>query len=42
MITGDKHLTAIHVAKDVEIADRDALVLDRILSMKLVNWFIAT
>ena len=28
MITGDKPLTAIHVTKDVEIADRDALILD--------------
>ena len=28
MITGDKPLTAVHVAKDVEIVDRDALILD--------------
>ena len=28
MITDDKPLTAVHVAKDVEIVDRDALILD--------------
>ena len=28
MITGDKPLTAAHVAKDVEIVDRDALILE--------------
>jgi magnesium-transporting ATPase (P-type) len=28
MITGDNPLTAIHVARDVEIVDRDALILD--------------
>jgi cation-transporting ATPase 13A1 len=28
MITGDNPLTAVHVAKDVEIVDRDALILD--------------
>jgi magnesium-transporting ATPase (P-type) len=28
MITGDNPLTAVHVAKDVEIMDRDALILD--------------
>ena len=28
MISGDKPLTAVHVAKDVEIVDRDALILD--------------
>jgi magnesium-transporting ATPase (P-type) len=28
MITGDNPLTAIHVAKDVEIVDRDVMVLD--------------
>jgi magnesium-transporting ATPase (P-type) len=28
MITGDNPLTAVHVAKEVEIIDRDALVLD--------------
>ena len=29
MITGDNPLTAVHVAKEVEIVDRDALILDR-------------
>lgn len=28
MITGDNPLTAVHVAKDVEIVDREALILD--------------
>ena len=28
MITGDNPLTAIHVARDVEIIDREALILD--------------
>ena len=28
MITGDNPLTAVHVAADVEIVDRDALILD--------------
>ncbi|KAG8757399.1 hypothetical protein FRC14_002103 [Serendipita sp. 396] len=28
MITGDNPLTAVHVAKEVEIIDRDALILD--------------
>jgi cation-transporting ATPase 13A1 len=28
MITGDNPLTAVHVAQDVEIVDRDALILD--------------
>ncbi len=28
MITGDNPLTAVHVAKEVEIVDRDALILD--------------
>lgn len=28
MITGDNPLTAVHVAKDVEIVDRDTLILD--------------
>ncbi|KAG1804204.1 hypothetical protein EV424DRAFT_1580805 [Suillus variegatus] len=28
MITGNKPLTAVHVARDVEIVDRDALILD--------------
>lgn len=28
MITGDNPLTAVHVAKDVEIIDREALILD--------------
>lgn len=28
MITGDNPLTAVHVAKEVEIMDRDALILD--------------
>lgn len=28
MITGDNPLTALHVAKDVEIVDREALILD--------------
>ena len=28
MITGDNPLTALHVANDVEIVDRDALILD--------------
>jgi cation-transporting ATPase 13A1 len=28
MITGDNPLTALHVAKEVEIVDRDALILD--------------
>jgi cation-transporting ATPase 13A1 len=28
MITGDNPLTALHVARDVEIIDRDALILD--------------
>ena len=28
MITGDNPLTALHVAREVEIVDRDALILD--------------
>jgi cation-transporting ATPase 13A1 len=28
MITGDNPLTAVHVAQDVEIIDRDTLILD--------------
>ena len=28
MITGDNPLTALHVARDVEIIDREALILD--------------
>ena len=28
MITGDNPLTALHIARDVEIVDRDALILD--------------
>lgn len=28
MITGDNPLTAVHVAKTVEIVDREALILD--------------
>ena len=28
MITGDNPLTIVHVARDVEIVDRDALILD--------------
>lgn len=28
MITGDNPLTAVHVAKEVEIIDREALILD--------------
>jgi cation-transporting ATPase 13A1 len=28
MITGDNPLTAVHVARQVEIVDRDALILD--------------
>ena len=28
MITGDNPLTIVHVASDVEIVDRDALILD--------------
>jgi manganese-transporting P-type ATPase len=28
MITGDNPLTAIHVAREVEIVDREALILD--------------
>lgn len=28
MITGDNPLTAVHVARDVEIVDREALILD--------------
>lgn len=28
MITGDNPLTAVHVARDVEIVDQEALILD--------------
>ena len=28
MITGDNPLTAVHVAREVEIVDRDTLILD--------------
>jgi len=28
MITGDNPLTAVHVAREVEIVDRQALILD--------------
>jgi manganese-transporting P-type ATPase len=28
MITGDNPLTALHIAQDVEIVDREALILD--------------
>jgi manganese-transporting P-type ATPase len=28
MITGDNPLTAVHVARDVEIVDRQTLILD--------------
>jgi magnesium-transporting ATPase (P-type) len=28
MITGDNPLTALHIARDVEIVDREALILD--------------
>ena len=28
MITGDNPLTAVHVARQVEIVDREALILD--------------
>ena len=28
MITGDNPLTAVHVARSVEIVDREALILD--------------
>ena len=28
MITGDNPLTAVHIARDVEIVDREALILD--------------
>ena len=28
MITGDNPLTAVHVAQDVEIVDRDVMILD--------------
>lgn len=29
MITGDNPLTAVHVAREVEIVDRDCLILDK-------------
>jgi len=28
MITGDNPLTAVHIAKEVEIVERDVLILD--------------
>ena len=38
MITGDNPLTAVHVARDVEIVDRDALILDVPEGSSLLVW----